>query len=102
MEKCIKTHHRGSLQNDVSNLLFINITFGGVNRGDEEFSDFATGIFQGFILLFRKNVRLNKQLKPIFGLITFFQSNLHFCNKIGAAACVICFVNVCTDACAAS
>ena len=36
LEQKYRTRHRGFLQNDVSNLLLINITFGGVNRGDEE------------------------------------------------------------------
>ena len=36
--------------------------------------------------------------KPILRLITLFQGDLKFCNKICSSMGIVCFVNICTDA----
>ena len=42
----------------------------------------------------------NKQFEPILRFIAFFEGNLHFSNKVGPTARIICFMNIGAYACA--
>lgn len=70
-----------------------------VDGSYQKLSDFATIIFQCFILFFGDYICFEKQFEPIFSFVTLFQGNLHFRDKVGSAACVICFVDVCAYTC---
>ena len=45
---------------------------------------------------------LVKNAQPVIAFVTFFQSNLHLIDKICSAGSIVCFMNVCADACPAA
>ena len=55
---------------------FVQIVFRSIDRGDKHAADGAAIVKERFYRLFRNDPCFKSELKPVFGFITLFQTDL--------------------------
>ena len=76
----------------------LQITLGGIDRGNQGDPDFPAEIFQAVIFRVGDGIGLDQQQKPITGLIGFLQRDLQLGYEIRLAVGILRLVDIRADA----
>ena len=89
------------IRNQKSEILLLSDLISVLCDRDQQSDDLITFLIYLIKIILAQKITFSQKFKPVCSLIGLFQSNSHFCIKIGVTMSAMCFTNISSDACSA-